>query len=290
MKTAKHINGPEDSASWFGPAVFIATIGGALLLLNKLGLLSGDKNPAGESSNEKLVEDVKKTINTKNLSRSETYYKQLAINQYEYLAPLVGNPFASVNGNIFTELQSLNADELKQVFVDFGYGERKLFNVAITLEAGNLFQWYTNQLNSSNLAKMQGIWQKTGLWVEPASTTSTNSSTYDRTGIITNPIVNGYVPKVGDKIRGKTAGVQVTEKAASPFSSGNKILKTLQAGEEMIINKDGRVNSYYTEVRIPKDYVPYYFETTGYLDLFNCEIIPQKSVKGLGFLDSTKIV
>lgn len=269
------------STNWAGVAIFITTIGLGILIAKKAGLFDDpDKNnPAGSIANEAQLKAVQATVNPANLKQAETYYKQLAINQYEYLHPLVSNPIASANSRMFSELENLNVDELKTVFVHFGYAERKLFNEIITLQEGNLFQWYTNLLNSANLTKMQGIWAKTGLWVDPAS----SSSTYNRTGIITNPIVNSYTPKVGDKIRGKSAGIAVTAKAESQFASGNKTLLTLTQGQEMIINKNGRVNNYYAAVRIPKDWIPYYWEETGYMDLFNSEIIPQK-ISGVGKL------
>lgn len=66
---------------------------------------------------------------------------------------------------LFTSLEGLNADDLKEVANLFGkrnyaFGMRGGAFIGNTL---NIFEWYAAELSNRQLSKMQDIWKKTGI-------------------------------------------------------------------------------------------------------------------------------
>lgn len=110
------------------------------------------------------TKDVPKlAVDKSNLSKEEFYLKNIAENQYNAM-----NEWGTNLTLLFSGLDTLNADDLKQIYNDFG---KRCSNVSVfpgtyqcITEYRDLLQWYVSELSGGDLTKMKGIWTKTGIF------------------------------------------------------------------------------------------------------------------------------
>lgn len=154
-----------------GAVVLIAVIYTFLSPIKKLltggvdGLLSlgdGDNKKKLEDSLDKAIESI--PVPTNELKRSNSYYKGLANRLYEAMQsyqPFFASHFS--NGD-WSELEQLNAAELRQVVKEFGTKEKYSWMGLHSEVTGGLIDWFADDLSGSELTKMKSIFAKTGLW------------------------------------------------------------------------------------------------------------------------------
>ena len=97
------------------------------------------------SNNTSIVVDA-------NLHYNLQYYKDIADKQLLYMKRLGTNEEA-----LFDDLESLNGDELNQVYASFGNQKSYILGTLMTL-----FGWYRDELSGTDLSRMKAIWNKSG--------------------------------------------------------------------------------------------------------------------------------
>lgn len=104
-------------------------------------------------------------LNKSKLSQDESYLKNIALKQFEYMDGMMTD-----TDSLFLDLQGLNSDDLKFIYNQFSTHKYKWFGSpadalgAMGLgENLDLFGWYRAELSDNELSKMRQNWSKTGL-------------------------------------------------------------------------------------------------------------------------------
>jgi len=96
------------------------------------------------------------------LSKSENYLKLVADSQF-----LAMDKYGTDEDLIFKSLEGLNAEDLKLVNKYFGKRCSRIYLLPGVSQCIspylNLFEWYSQELDASDLEKIKAIWFKTGL-------------------------------------------------------------------------------------------------------------------------------
>lgn len=123
-----------------------------------------EDTPGTDEFQEAGVKKIK--VEEKQLTRDSFYYKNVADqleNELSRRVPLV-NYYGYSSEKVFSTVQGLNTDELKQVIKEFGVRSLKLFNLVKMSDGGTLLEWFDNILNEKDLARMRQVFAGTGLW------------------------------------------------------------------------------------------------------------------------------
>ncbi|KAB2913530.1 MAG: hypothetical protein F9K23_17040 [Bacteroidetes bacterium] len=109
-------------------------------------------------------------VDTKKLTRDSFYYKNIADQLYNEMSKrfIVFDIYTYNSSALFSYVQGLNADELKQVVKYFGVRSQKAWVIYKLSDGGTLFEWFDNILTKDHLEKMRDIFKPTGLWQSPA--------------------------------------------------------------------------------------------------------------------------
>lgn len=119
----------------------------------------GNQVQLTEDQEQELLNNLQLSIGM--LPHDKSFYDLIANNTFDDLdgPNLFGTP-----DRVFDSVKNLSADELKQVFVSFGY--RAGSGWIIHDERGNIISWYQKDLSDwgdYSLTYMKEIWAKTGL-------------------------------------------------------------------------------------------------------------------------------
>tara|TARA_Y100000588_G_C14174044_1_gene890503 strand:- start:210 stop:680 length:471 start_codon:yes stop_codon:yes gene_type:complete len=112
----------------------------------------------------RLLKGVLTNVNPLKLQYENEVYKNIAAEQFEAM-----DNTGTDEDLLFESLEGLNSEDLKAVYNAFGE-KRYAVNSAPVLipwfyPHKNLIQWYIEELDAEELAKMKQIWKGTGLWV-----------------------------------------------------------------------------------------------------------------------------
>ena len=134
---------------------YILLGGASIYLYNKF--FKGSTITQGQA-----VDPSKVPVSPVQLSKSKEYLEIVADSQY-----LAMDKYGTDEDLIFKSLEGLNAEDLKQVFKNFG---KRCSRISIIPGVSNcispylnLFEWYNVELDTNDLDKIKAIWQKTGL-------------------------------------------------------------------------------------------------------------------------------
>lgn len=148
-------------------------VGGLLLLVLVLVLLKktgkGLFSIFSDQNKDELTKaaesNIKSTsVSTSRLSFDKTYYTTWANKFYQSMygwAPYFVNRYSEQD---YLELESLNADELKMIFKEFGVKRKENWLGLHYQTTGTLFDWFENELTGTELERIKSIFRKTGLW------------------------------------------------------------------------------------------------------------------------------
>lgn len=104
--------------------------------------------------------NINVSYNRLNLSMSEDNVRILAESVYWTMANL-----GTKDKRLFALLEPLNKDDLKCLFVKFGYRQYDSIGGAFIIGGKkNLFEWFVSELSSKELQEMRNIWLKTDLF------------------------------------------------------------------------------------------------------------------------------
>ncbi|TNE80839.1 MAG: hypothetical protein EP332_06365 [Bacteroidetes bacterium] len=145
-----------------GSLLNVLVAGAGAIGLYKVADVLGLMKSGDEKKTQKFVDAIH--VDEKSLSLPMSAYQSIANGQYTELS----SHFLSWNLYDFSKLKNaisgLNAEELKQVYKQFGIRPAKLFTVIDFGEAGDLFEWYSVILNEGEQKEMAAIWNKTGIY------------------------------------------------------------------------------------------------------------------------------
>lgn len=151
--------------------VVVAVVGFTMFrkAFSKGGLISSlmeGKTPS-EAQDENKANDYIKTVdtNTNNLSMSQTKLQEVADQLHKAM-----RDWGTDENKIFDLLQTKKVDDLKYIFKAFGYRKETLFGV--TTFGGHLIDWLEAEFSGSSLEKIGKIFQPTGLWLSPVSSSA----------------------------------------------------------------------------------------------------------------------
>lgn len=148
-----------------GIALFLGFTG--YTVFNYFKKKSNEETKGTDENQEKGLEQIE--VNKNNLVRPEFNYKNVAEQIYNELNKRV--PFINYwyydSAKLFSYLQGLNNDELKQVAKEFGVRSTKLYNLIPMSDGGTIFEWFDNILTDAHNQEMRRIWAGTQLWTNP---------------------------------------------------------------------------------------------------------------------------
>ncbi len=128
------------------------------------------ETPGTDEYQEAALKQI--TVDTKKLARDSFFYKSTADQLENELSRRVAifDIFTYDTKKVFSAVDGLNTEELKQLLKSFGVRSLKSFNLVKLKDGGTLLEWFDNILSKTDLDRMRQVFAATGLWAKADST------------------------------------------------------------------------------------------------------------------------